>query len=118
MNDEVRLCGNASGSQTCPDSYVCFQGSVKNPDFGYTNFDSIFSSYLSTFRLMTRDFWENLLQLVIATSGPWHIISFVGIIFIVSYQYLSLIWGQIAVSYNYVKLQRWEQNLIAEDVEV
>lgn len=111
-------CGNSTGSQACPDSYVCLQNTIENPDFGYTNFDTIFYSSLSTFRLMTRDFWEDVLHLIIATCGPWHIISFIGIIFIVSYQYLSLIWGQIAVSYNYLKLQRWERNLVAEDVEV
>lgn len=88
-----------------------------NPDFGYTNFDTIFGSFLSTFRLITRDYWENVLRLVIATCGPWHILSFIGIIFIISYQVLSLIWGQIAISYNYVRLQRWERNLIAEDID-
>lgn len=76
----------------------------------------MFPSILSTFRLTTRDYWENLLHLVLSTSGPWHILSFIGIIFIVSYQVLSLIWGQIAISYNYIRLQRWEQNLIAEDI--
>lgn len=54
---------------------------------------------------------------MIATAGPWHILSFIGIIFIISYQVLSLIWGQIAISYNYVRLQRWERNLIAEDID-
>lgn len=54
---------------------------------------------------------------MIATTGPWHILTFIGIIFVLSYQVLSLIWGQIAISYNYVRLQRWERNLIAEDVD-
>lgn len=57
------------------------------------------------------------MHLVLATSGPWHILSFIGIIFIISYQVLSLIWGQIAISYNYIRLQRWERNLIAEDID-
>lgn len=93
------------------------RGTTTNPDFGFTNFDNIFYSFLSTFRLITRDYWENLLHLVIATSGAWHILSFIGVIFIISYQVLSLIWGQIAISYNYVRLQRWEENLISEDVD-
>lgn len=117
VNDEVKLCGNSSGSQVCPDTYVCIQGKASNPDFGYTNFDSIFYSLLSTFRLITRDFWEDLLQLILATAGPWHILPFVGIIFVVSFQVLSLIWGQIAMSYNELKLERWENNLMAEDAE-
>ncbi len=101
----------------CPEPYICIQGATPNPNAGYTNFDSIFGSFLSTFRLITRDYWENLLHFVLATSGLWHIVTFIGIIFIISYQVLSLIWGQIALSYNYVRLQRWERNLIAEDVD-
>lgn len=118
INNEEKLCGNSSGSQACPDSYTCMQGSAPNPDFGYTNFDNIFGSFLSAFRLVTRDFWEHPLQMVLATAGPWHIITFIVIIFIVSYQVLSLVWGQIAVSYNYIRLERWEQKLIAEDADV
>lgn len=115
----MRRCGNSSGSQACPDDYVCLQqDSGENPDFGFTNFDSIFGSLLSTFRLITRDFWENLLHLTVATSGPWHIIIYILMIFFASFQLLSLIWGQIAVSYNYIKIERWEQQLLADKMEV
>ncbi|KAJ6641281.1 Sodium channel protein PaFPC1 [Pseudolycoriella hygida] len=117
LPDEIIYCGNSSGSRACPDTLVCMQGSGLNPDYGYTSFDTIALSFLSTFRLVTRDFWEDLLHLIIATTGPWHILSFIVVIFIISYQVMSLIWGQIAISYNYIRLERWEQSLICDDVD-
>jgi hypothetical protein len=35
-----------------------------NPDYGYTSFDSFWWAFLSLFRLMVQDYWENLYQLV------------------------------------------------------
>lgn len=40
----------------------------KNPDYGYTSFDSFGWAFLSLFRLMTQDYWENLYQQV-GSSG-------------------------------------------------
>ena len=36
----------------------------ENPNFGYTSFDNYMFSMLSSFRLLTQDFWENLYILV------------------------------------------------------
>lgn len=36
----------------------------RNPNYGYTSFDSFGWSFLALFRLMTQDYWENLFQLV------------------------------------------------------
>lgn len=36
----------------------------RNPNYGYTSFDSFGWAFLALFRLMTQDFWENLYQLV------------------------------------------------------
>lgn len=48
----------------CEEGYMCLQGYGKNPDHGYTSFDSFGWAFLSAFRLMTQDFWENLYQQV------------------------------------------------------
>lgn len=42
----------------------------RNPNYGYTSFDSFGWAFLALFRLMTQDNWESLFQLV----GP----SFIG----------------------------------------
>lgn len=36
----------------------------RNPNYGYTSYDTFSWAFLSLFRLMTQDFWENLFQLV------------------------------------------------------
>jgi hypothetical protein len=49
---------------TCPLGYVCLQGFGGNPNYGYTSFDTFGWAFLSAFRLMTQDYWENLYQQV------------------------------------------------------
>ena len=56
------LCGNSSGAGKCPDGFSCMQGYGPNPNYGYTSFDHFFAAYLTAFRIMTQDFWENLYQ--------------------------------------------------------
>jgi hypothetical protein len=48
----------------CPEGYVCLPSLNDNPDDGWTNFDNIFNSMLSTFQLITLDYWERLYELV------------------------------------------------------
>lgn len=47
----------------CPEGFTCIRGGV-NPNYGYTNYDSFGWSLLSLFRMMTQDFWENLVMMV------------------------------------------------------
>lgn len=48
----------------CEPGYICLQGYGPNPNYGYTSFDTFGWAFLSAFRLMTQDYWENLYQLV------------------------------------------------------
>jgi len=48
----------------CDPGYTCLQGFGRNPNYGYTSFDTFGWAFLSAFRLMTQDYWENLYQLV------------------------------------------------------
>lgn len=43
----------------CPDGFVCLKAG-RNPNYGYTSFDTFGWAFLSLFRLMTQDYWENL----------------------------------------------------------
>lgn len=40
----------------------------RNPNYGYTSFDTFSWAFLALFRLMTQDYWENLYQLVSGTT--------------------------------------------------
>ena len=49
----------------CPNGTVCLPDVAEmNPDYGYTNFDNIGFSLLTSFQLITLDFWENVYNMV------------------------------------------------------
>ncbi|KAK1875963.1 Sodium channel protein type 4 subunit alpha B [Dissostichus eleginoides] len=63
---DALLCGNASDAGACPPGYSCMR-TGRNPDYGYTSFDSFSWSLLSVVRLVSKDFWENLMLQVSVT---------------------------------------------------
>ncbi|GFR16709.1 sodium channel protein para [Trichonephila clavata] len=105
--DEPKLCRPNAG--LCPDNYTCLQGFGKNPNYGYTNFDSFGSALLSSFRLMTQDFWEDLYQCILITAGPWHMCFFVVIIFLGSFYLVNLILAIVAMSYDELQKKAFEE---------
>ncbi|XP_076332245.1 sodium channel protein para-like isoform X8 [Tachypleus tridentatus] len=107
------LCGNTSGTKTCPEGYECLQGLGKNPNYGYTNFDNFGWALLSAFRLMTQDLWESLYQMVLKSAGPWHMLFFVLIIFLGSFYLVNLILAIVAMSYD--DLQKAEEKEAAAE---
>lgn len=56
-------CLSACTCRLCPEGFICVKAG-RNPDYGYTSFDTFSWAFLSLFRLMTQDFWENLYQQV------------------------------------------------------
>lgn len=109
-----RACGNSSGAQDCPTNYICLQGNGSNPNHGYTSFDSIQRSLLTVFRIVQRDFWEETMQYLLAAVGPWHILLFIALIYIVSYQLCTLLFAPIALAYNYLRVEQWEHDLLSD----
>jgi len=73
---DALLCGNSSDAGQCPEGYVCVKAG-RNPNYGYTSFDTFSWAFLSLFRLMTQDFWENLYQLTLRAAGKTYMIFFV-----------------------------------------
>ncbi|XP_078716601.1 sodium channel protein type 2 subunit alpha-like isoform X3 [Lampetra fluviatilis] len=100
------LCSNSSEINTCPDGYNCLKAG-KNPNYGYTNYDNFGWAFLSLFRLMTQDYWENLYQLTLRASGKVYMIFFVMVIFLGSFYLINLILAVVAKSYE-------EQNLATQ----
>lgn len=47
----------------CPEGYECIKAG-RNPNYGYTSYDTFSWAFLALFRLITQDYWENLFQLV------------------------------------------------------
>ncbi|KOB75098.1 Sodium channel protein, partial [Operophtera brumata] len=109
------LCGNSSGAGQCEPGYICLQGYGPNPNYGYTSFDTFGWAFLSAFRLMTQDYWENLYQLVLRSAGSWHVLFFVVIIFLGSFYLVNLILAIVAMSYDELQKKAEEEEQAEEE---
>ncbi|KAM6038647.1 sodium channel protein type 8 subunit alpha isoform 9-T10 [Theristicus caerulescens] len=84
----------------------------RNPNYGYTSFDTFSWAFLALFRLMTQDFWENLYQLTLRAAGKTYMIFFVLVIFVGSFYLVNLILAVVAMAYeeqNQATLEEAEQ---------
>uniref|UniRef100_A0A8C3A471 Sodium channel protein n=1 Tax=Cyclopterus lumpus TaxID=8103 RepID=A0A8C3A471_CYCLU len=96
---DALLCGNGSGAGLCPEGYTCIKAG-RNPDYDYTSFDSFSWAFLSLFRLMTQDYWENLYQQTLRAAGKPYMIFFVLVIFLGSFYLVNLILAVVAMAYD------------------
>ncbi|XP_072242308.1 sodium channel, voltage-gated, type I like, alpha b isoform X3 [Leuresthes tenuis] len=96
---DALLCGNGSGAGLCPEGFVCIKAG-RNPDYGYTSFDTFSWAFLSLFRLMTQDYWENLYQQTLRAAGKPYMIFFVLVIFLGSFYLVNLILAVVAMAYD------------------
>nr|XP_057904169.1 sodium channel protein type 4 subunit alpha B isoform X3 [Doryrhamphus excisus] len=92
------LCGNASDAGLCPEGYVCLR-TGSNPNYGYTSFDSFGWAFLAVFRLMTLDFWENLMELTLRADGKSYAVFFAVVVILVSYHLVAVIVAVMAMAY-------------------
>ncbi|XP_015271641.1 PREDICTED: sodium channel protein type 2 subunit alpha-like isoform X4 [Gekko japonicus] len=93
------LCGNGTDAGQCPDGYMCIE-TGENPNYGYTSFDSFPWAFLTLFRLMTQDAWENLYQLTLRAAGKAYMVFFVLVIFLGSFYLINLILAVVAMAYD------------------
>ncbi|KAM3592526.1 uncharacterized protein V6R79_020777 [Siganus canaliculatus] len=96
---DALLCGNSSDAGKCPEGFTCMKAG-RNPNFGYTSFDSFGWSFLALFRLMTQDYWENLFQLILRAAGKTYMLFFVVVIFLGSFYLINLILAVVAMAYD------------------
>ncbi|XP_050422865.1 LOW QUALITY PROTEIN: sodium channel protein 60E-like [Adelges cooleyi] len=93
------LCGNVTGARHCPVGYFCISVGP-NPNHGYTNFDNFPWSMLTTFQLITLDYWENVYNNVLAACGPMSVIFFTVVVFFGSFYLINLMLAVVALSYE------------------
>uniref|UniRef100_A0A8C2L586 Sodium channel protein n=1 Tax=Cyprinus carpio TaxID=7962 RepID=A0A8C2L586_CYPCA len=99
MNESNIVCLHVYLCRRCPEGYTCMKAG-RNPNYGYTSFDSFGWAFLALFRLMTRDFWENLYQLTLRAAGKTYMIFFVLVIFVGSFYLVNLILAVVAMAYE------------------
>ncbi|XP_061779625.1 sodium channel protein type 8 subunit alpha-like isoform X3 [Nerophis lumbriciformis] len=97
--EDALLCGNSTDSGNCPEGFTCMKAG-RNPNYGYTSFDSFGWAFLTLFRLMTQDFWENLYMLTLRAAGKTYMIFFVLVIFVGSFYLVNLILAVVAMAYE------------------
>ncbi|XP_028440496.1 sodium channel protein type 4 subunit alpha B isoform X1 [Perca flavescens] len=90
-------CGNSSDAGRCPEGFTCLRAG-SNPNYGYTSFDSFGWSLLSMIRLMSKDFWENLVHLLLRAAGKFAVILFVVLVFPGCFCVLSLAVAVVAMA--------------------
>lgn len=81
---------------------------------GRPAFDNFGQSYLAVIRLANRDYWEEIFHHIIISSGIPNALIPMLIIIYCSYYLVGIIWSQIAVSYKYFEIKRWEKDVIEE----
>ncbi|XP_074555209.1 sodium channel protein type 4 subunit alpha B-like [Halichoeres trimaculatus] len=91
------LCGNRSDAGMCPHGFTCIRG-FKNPNYGYTSFDWFGPSLLSMIRLMTHNFWDNLVMLTLRASGKAYLAVFLLVFFPGCFCLLCLIIAAVAMA--------------------
>ncbi|XP_051970170.1 sodium channel protein type 4 subunit alpha-like [Xyrauchen texanus] len=96
---DALICGNASDAGKCPDGFECMK-TGRNPNYGYTSFDTFGWAFLSLFRLMTQDYWENLYHHTLRSAGKAYMVFFVVVIFLGSFYLVNLILAVVAMAYE------------------
>ncbi|KAM4734849.1 sodium channel protein type 4 subunit alpha B-like [Anableps anableps] len=90
------LCGNSSDSRLCPEGFTCIKVG-KNPDYGFTSFDTFSWSLLAVVRIMMQDRWDILLQQIFQAAGKSYMSVFVLIFFPGCFLVVSLIVAVVAI---------------------
>ncbi|XP_057655694.1 sodium channel protein 60E isoform X2 [Diorhabda carinulata] len=96
---EPYLCGNVTGSRHCPPTHTCLC-TGGNPNHGYTSFDNFLWSMLTTFQLITLDYWENVYNMVLSACGPISVSFFTVVVFFGSFYLINLMLAVVALSYE------------------
>ncbi|XP_041824815.1 sodium channel protein type 4 subunit alpha-like [Melanotaenia boesemani] len=96
---DALICGNSSDAGKCPDGFDCLK-TGRNPNYGYTSFDTFGWAFLSLFRLMTQDYWENLYHQTLRSAGKTYMVFFVVVIFLGSFYLVNLILAVVAMAYE------------------
>uniref|UniRef100_A0A3Q3JN53 Sodium channel protein n=1 Tax=Monopterus albus TaxID=43700 RepID=A0A3Q3JN53_MONAL len=96
---DALICGYGSDAGRCPDGFDCLKVG-RNPNYGYTSFDTFGWAFLALFRLMTQDYWEKLFHQTLRSAGKTYMIFFVLVIFLGSFYLINLILAVVAMAYE------------------
>ncbi|XP_057712848.1 sodium channel protein type 4 subunit alpha B-like isoform X2 [Corythoichthys intestinalis] len=96
---DALICGYGSDAGKCPEGFDCLKVG-RNPNYGYTSFDTFGWAFLALFRLMTQDYWEKLFHQTLRSAGKTYMVFFVLVIFLGSFYLVNLILAVVAMAYE------------------
>ncbi|CAK6952055.1 sodium channel protein type 4 subunit alpha B-like isoform X1 [Scomber scombrus] len=96
---DALICGYGNDAGKCPDGFDCLKVG-RNPNYGYTSFDTFGWAFLALFRLMTQDYWEKLFHQTLRSAGKAYMVFFVLVIFLGSFYLVNLILAVVAMAYE------------------
>ncbi|XP_051809469.1 sodium channel protein type 4 subunit alpha-like [Acanthochromis polyacanthus] len=96
---DALICGYGNDAGKCPDGFDCLKVG-RNPNYGYTSFDTFGWAFLALFRLMTQDYWEKLFHQTLRSAGKTYMVFFVLVIFLGSFYLVNLILAVVAMAYE------------------
>ncbi|XP_075240737.1 sodium channel protein 1 brain-like isoform X3 [Convolutriloba macropyga] len=99
FDETYQVCGNTTYTGECDANSTCLAVGP-NPNWGYTSFDHIGWSLVSSFQLITLDYWENLYDLILMAAGPWNVLFFVILVFFGSFYLINLMLAVVTLSYD------------------
>ncbi|XP_078456451.1 sodium channel protein 1 brain-like [Lampetra planeri] len=110
---EVMVCGNGTGTSHCPANYTCLPDIGENPNYGATSFDNFGWAMMTSFQIITIDYWENCYNMVLRASGQYFIGFFMVVIMLGGYYVVNLVLAVVASSYE--RELRHHQQLLDEE---
>lgn len=100
LDGQPVICGTKVGTRYCPNNYTCTPGVGDNPNYGYTSFDSYGWALLTTFQLITLDFWEDIYNKINDAAGPASLVYFMIVVFFGSFYLINLTLAVVAIAYE------------------
>ncbi|XP_061409600.1 sodium channel protein 1 brain-like isoform X2 [Lethenteron reissneri] len=110
---EIMVCGNGTGTSHCPANYTCLPDIGENPNHGATSFDNFGWAMMTSFQIITIDYWENCYNMVLRASGQYFIGFFMVVIMLGGYYVVNLVLAVVASSYE--RELRHHQQLLDEE---
>nr|AUY61917.1 sodium channel Nav2 [Lethenteron camtschaticum] len=110
---EIMVCGNGTGTRHCPANYTCLPDIGENPNHGATSFDNFGWAMMTSFQIITIDYWENCYNMVLRASGQYFIGFFMVVIMLGGYYVVNLVLAVVASSYE--RELRHHQQLLDEE---
>uniref|UniRef100_H2ZHJ8 Sodium channel protein n=1 Tax=Ciona savignyi TaxID=51511 RepID=H2ZHJ8_CIOSA len=100
LSDECANIFINFGCSICPVNYVCLPDVSDNPNYGHTNFDHMGYALLTSFQLLTLDYWENVYNMIIRAEGPWNVLFFFMSVFLGPFYLLNLLLAVVTRAYS------------------